>query len=59
MDIKCPDCGEEIHIENGWECLGDEFTCPACNIILELNYDDIYDSESGEDNGFFYFEIVC
>lgn len=57
MDIKCPECEEEIRIENGWECLGDEFTCPTCNVILELNYDEATDSQ-GDEYGSFYFEVL-
>jgi len=57
MDISCPECGEEIHIENGWEYLGADITCPVCNALLELNYNEVVDSD-GLEHGTFYFEVL-
>lgn len=57
MELSCPECSENITIDYCYSLIGDEFTCPKCNAILELNYDEIYNGE--EEIEYFWFEIIC
>jgi hypothetical protein len=56
--INCPKCYEEMPIKNLWDALGEECTCSSCGAIGILEYEETYDPESGEENGWFYFETM-
>ena len=51
--VHCDYCGIDHEVpESVWDQLG-EFTCPSGGV---LSYDEIYDEESGDEWGWFYFE---
>lgn len=56
----CTECHTMIHVVDEWESMADDevITCPKCNTAFTLNYDEPYDEETGEANGYFYLDKI-
>lgn len=52
----CLDCGEGLHIDNVWDALNETTVCSECGCQQALQYDESYDSETGEENSYFWLE---
>jgi len=53
---SCPECLEDIEINDPWEALGQEFPCPKCATIIVMAHEESYDDESGEESIWFFLE---
>jgi hypothetical protein len=58
MGLNCSSCGEDTGIDGEFANAGNEFECPKCNSILQMCYDEFWDSETFDEWGYFYFESV-
>ena len=54
--LNCNNCGYDIEIDDCWDSLGDEIKCADCHHCYTLCYDEISNSETGEEQGWFYLE---
>jgi len=53
--VVCPYCREELPVE--WDDLTcDNLLCPKCNNAINIEYDEDYDFETGEENCYWWAE---
>ena len=56
MNFECPYCDAEIPELIGWDTLGATVQCLHCGKCFEASYDETYDTETGEEYGWFYLD---
>lgn len=54
----CPKCEGFIEIELGFDSIGADVTCPHCGSQLQVEYDESYDEESGDEYNWFWLKEV-
>lgn len=53
MDHNCS-CGEEFEWESDWDF--EDVVCPKCGTVYEIQYDENYDSETGDEFQIWWLE---
>lgn len=56
--MVCPSCEKDIEVEVSFDNIYKPFPCPHCETMIELCYEETYDAETYEEDGWFYLEKV-
>ena len=51
---ECLNCGEDIDDLVNFDTLGEIIECPKCGCKMKVEYEESYDSESGEESNWFW-----
>lgn len=57
-NAECLKCGAEFEAPYEYDRIGDEIACPECGHKMTIEYDESYDSESGEESQHWWLESV-
>ncbi len=56
--MECPKCKADLSEFCNFDQLLNIVVCPKCETELELNYDESWDPETGDEDSWWWFEIV-